>query len=102
MRRVILYSLLLVAGIGKCVPLLAYSDETTARERLGLSIGMFPRGAVGIGVLLVSLEIFRQQNLLGMPAVQQSMTISTLSLALNLALTGVLIMMVIRLLAGGT
>ena len=58
---------------------------------------MFPRGEVGIGVLLVSLEIFRQQNLLDSPAVQQSMTIGTLSLALNLALTGVFIMGVIRL-----
>ena len=89
-----------VSNIGKCVPLLAYSDEATARQRLALSIGMFPRGEVGIGVLLVSLEIFRQQNLLGMPAVQQSMTIGALSLALNLALTGVFILAVIRLLDG--
>ena len=34
---------------------------------------MFPRGEVGIGVLLVSLEIFRQQNILDSSAVQQSM-----------------------------
>ena len=65
---------------------------------MALSIGMFPRGEVGIGVLLVSLEIFRQQNMLDSPAVQQSMTIGALSLALNLALTGVFIMAVIRLL----
>jgi Na+:H+ antiporter len=87
----------IVSNIGKCVPVTAYKDEATLRERLALSIGMFPRGEVGIGVLLVSLEIFRQQNSLGSAAVQQSMTIAALSLALNLALTGVFIMAVIRL-----
>ena len=86
------------SNIGKCVPMMAYRDEATLRQRLALSIGMLPRGEVGIGVLLVSLELFRQQNLLDTPAVQQSMTIATLSLALNLALTGVFIMAVIRLL----
>ena len=44
-------------NIGKCVPLAAYGDEATLRERVALSLGMFPRGEVGIGVLLVSLEI---------------------------------------------
>jgi Na+:H+ antiporter len=88
----------LLSNIGKCVPLAAYTTEATARERLALCVGMFPRGEVGIGVLLVSLEIFRQQNLVGLPGVQESMTIGGLSLALNLALTGVFIMVVIRLL----
>jgi len=88
----------IASNIGKCVPMLAYRDEAAPRERLALSVGMFPRGEVGIGVLLVSLEIFRQQNLLESPAVQQSMTIGALSLALNLALTGVFIIAVIRLL----
>jgi Na+:H+ antiporter len=90
--------LTIVSNIGKCLPMAAYKTEATLRERLALSIGMFPRGEVGIGVLLVSLELFRQQNMLDSPAVQQSMTISALSLALNLALTGVFIMAVIRLL----
>jgi len=90
--------LTLVSNIGKCLPMAAYKTEATLRERLALSIGMFPRGEVGIGVLLVSLEIFRQQNMVDLPAVQQSMTIGALSLALNLALTGVFIMAVIRLL----
>jgi Kef-type K+ transport system membrane component KefB len=87
----------IVSNIGKCVPVAAYRNEATLRERLALSIGMFPRGEVGIGVLLVSLEVFRQQNMLDSAAVQQSMTIGALSLALNLALTGVFIMVVIRL-----
>jgi hypothetical protein len=88
----------IASNMGKCFPLTAYTSEASVRERLALSVGMFPRGEVGIGVLLVSLEIFRQQNLLGSPAVQQSMTIGALSLALNLALTGFFIMLVIRLL----
>jgi Kef-type K+ transport system membrane component KefB len=87
----------IVSNIGKCVPMMAYGDEASLRQRLALSIGMFPRGEVGIGVLLVSLEIFRQQNSLHLIAVQQSMTIAALSLALNLALTGVFILAVIRL-----
>ena len=90
--------LTIVSNFGKCLPMAAYKTEATLRERLALSIGMFPRGEVGIGVLLVSLEIFRQRNILDSPAVQQSMTIGALSLALNLALTGVFIMAVIRLL----
>ena len=88
----------IVTNVGKCLPLAAYTNEATVRERLALSVGMFPRGEVGIGVLLVSLEIFRQQNMLESPAVQQSMTIGALSLALNLALTGFFIILVIRLL----
>jgi Kef-type K+ transport system membrane component KefB len=88
----------LLSNIGKCFPLVAYTTEATARERLALCVGMFPRGEVGIGVLLVSLEIFRQQTLAGLPWVRESMTIGGLSLALNLALTGIFIMAVIRLL----
>lgn len=88
----------IVSNIGKCVPLLAYSEVATIRERLALSIGMFPRGEVGIGVLLVSLDIFRQQNLITNPAVQQSMTVGALSLALNLCLTGLFIVAAIQLL----
>lgn len=88
----------IVSNIGKCLPMAAYKNEAAPRERLALSIGMFPRGEVGIGVLLVSLDIFRQENMLNAPAVQQSMTIGALSLALNLALTGMFIILVIRLL----
>ena len=89
----------LMTNVGKCLPLAAYKSEASTRERFALSVGMFPRGEVGIGVLLVSLEIFRQQNLLDSSAVQQTMTIGALSLALNLALTGLFIMVVIHFLA---
>ena len=85
-------------NIGKCLPLAAYKSEASTRTRLALSVGMFPRGEVGIGVLLVSLELFQKQNMLGFPGVRESMTIGGLSLALNLALTGLFIMVIIRLL----
>ncbi len=48
----------IVSNIGKCLPLTAYTSEASVRERLALSIGMFPRGEVGIGVLLVSAGNF--------------------------------------------
>jgi hypothetical protein len=85
-------------NIGKCLPLAAYKSEASTRTRLALSVGLFPRGEVGIGVLLVSLELFQKQNMLGFPGVRESMTVGGLSLALNLALTGLFIMVVIRLL----
>jgi Kef-type K+ transport system membrane component KefB len=88
----------ILSNLGKCVPLPAYRDEVSIRQRLALSVGMFPRGEVGIGVLLVSLAVFRQQGLLNAPGVQESMALAALSLALNLALTGLFILFVIRLL----
>jgi len=87
-----------LSNLGKCVPLAAYRDAVSIRQRLALSVGMFPRGEVGIGVLLVSLAVFRQQGLLDAPGVQESMALAALSLALNLALTGLFILFVIRLL----
>jgi hypothetical protein len=85
-------------NIGKCVPLAAYRDEATLRERVALSLGMLPRGEVGIGVLLVSLEIFHQTGSLNAPGIRESISIAGLSLALNLCLTGLFILAVIRLL----
>jgi Kef-type K+ transport system membrane component KefB len=86
-----------LSNIGKCAPLAAYRDEAGIRHRLALSVGMFPRGEVGIGVLLVSLDVFRQQGLLHAPGVQESMALAALSLALNLVLTGFFILVVIKL-----
>jgi hypothetical protein len=85
-------------NVGKCVPLAAYGDEATLRERAALSLGMFPRGEVGIGVLLVSLEIFHQTGSLEAPGIRESISVAGLSLALNLCLTGLFILAVIRLL----
>ena len=91
-----------LSNIGKCVPLAVYRDEASTRQRLALSIGMFPRGQVGIGVLLVSLDVFQQQGILHGPGVQESLALASLSLAFNLALTGLFIVCVIRLLKCGS
>lgn len=82
--------LTILSNIGKCFPLFCYRDEMTLRERLALSVGMFPRGEVGGGVLVVSLSY----GIGGIPA-----TAAALSLALNLLLTGGFILVVKRLLS---
>lgn len=78
-------------NLGKMFPALVYRAEAHRRERLALAVGMWPRGEVGAGVLVVSLGYG-----IGGPAV----TVAMLSLALNLLLTGVFILFVKRLLAG--
>jgi Kef-type K+ transport system membrane component KefB len=85
-------------NVGKCVPLTTYRDEAGLRERAALSLGLFPRGEVGIGVLLVSLEIFQQTGSLEAAGIKESISLGGLSLALNLCLTGIFILGVIRLL----
>jgi len=80
----------LLSNIGKMFPALCYRKEVSLRERLALSIGMFPRGEVGAGVLVISLSYG-----LGGPA----LTVAVLSLALNLLLTGVFIAAVKKLIA---
>jgi hypothetical protein len=90
--------LTVLMNLGKCVPLATYRDEAGLRERAALSLGLFPRGEVGIGVLLVSLEIFHQTGSLETPGISESISLGGLSLALNLFLTGLFILGVIRLL----
>jgi Kef-type K+ transport system membrane component KefB len=79
----------LLANLGKMFPLLCYRAEAEWRERLALCVGMWPRGEVGAGVLVVSLAYG-----IGGPMV----TVATFSLALNLVLTGVFIVVVKALL----
>jgi Kef-type K+ transport system membrane component KefB len=79
-----------VSNLGKMFPALCYRREAGRRERLALAVGMWPRGEVGAGVLMVSLGFG-----LGGPMI----TIAVLSLALNLALTGIFVWFVKRLLA---
>jgi hypothetical protein len=97
---VLIHVLLLtfLMNVGKCVPLAAYRDEAKVKERAALSLGMFPRGEVGIGVLLVSLDIFYQTGSLDVPGIRESISVAGLSLALNLCLTGLFILAVLRLL----
>jgi hypothetical protein len=88
----ILFHVLIVtilSNIGKIVPAFVYRNEAGWRERLAVAIAMFPRGEVGAGVLIISLSY----GIGGM-----IVTISMLSLALNLLLTGLFILMVKALL----
>jgi Kef-type K+ transport system membrane component KefB len=78
-----------LVNLGKMFPTLVYRKEASIRERLAISVGMCPRGEVGAGVLVISLSY----GLSG-PIV----TVAVLSLALNLLLTGVFIIIIKRLL----
>jgi Kef-type K+ transport system membrane component KefB len=84
-------ALTVLANLGKMVPAFCYRREAPWRERLALAIGMWPRGEVGAGVLIVSLGYG-----LGGPMITAAM----LSLALNLVLTGAFILLVKWLVAG--
>ncbi|MBI3307710.1 MAG: cation:proton antiporter [Candidatus Omnitrophica bacterium] len=81
LNQLILHVLALtfLSNLGKCFPAFCYRQEASMRERIALSIAMFPRGEVGAGVLLIALNY----GLTGIPA-----TLSIISLALNLVLTG--------------
>ena len=81
-----------LANLGKMVPAVSYRREAGWRERLALAISMWPRGEVGAGILVISLSYG-----IGGPV----LTVAMLSLALNLALTGLFILIVKRLMQGG-
>jgi hypothetical protein len=77
-----------LANLGKMFPLFCYRQEATWRERLALTIGLWPRGEVGAGILILALGYG-----LGGPM----LIVGMLSLALNMVLTGVFIWIVKRL-----
>jgi len=79
----------ILANIGKMFPLFVYRRQAHWKERLALCVGMWPRGEVGAGVLILSL---------GYGIGGEMVAVAALSLALNLLLTGVFIMIVKRLL----
>ncbi len=78
----------LISNLGKMFPAFCYRKEAHWRERLAVAIGMWPRGEVGAGVLVISLSYG-----IGGPIV----TVAMLSLAFNLLLTGLFIYIVKRL-----
>lgn len=80
----------LVSNLGKMFPLLCYRKEAAFKERLALSIAMFPRGEVGTGVLVISAGY-------GLGGI--ALTVAALSLALNLVLTGLFVVAVKKLIA---
>ena len=77
-----------LSNVGKMFPAFCYRKEANRRESLALSIGMFPRGEVGAGVLVVSLSYG-----IGGPALM----VAVLSLALNLLCSGLFVLAVKRL-----
>lgn len=79
----------LLSNIGKIIPAFVYRKEASWRERLAVAVAMFPRGEVGAGVLIISMSH-------GIGGI--IVTVSLLSLALNLLLTGLFIVIVNRLL----
>lgn len=79
-----------LSNLGKMFPAFCYRKAAHWRHRLALAIGMWPRGEVGAGVLVLSLSYG-----IGGPIVTAAM----LSLALNLALTGLFILIVSKLIA---
>ncbi len=81
----------LLSNLGKMFPAFCYRKEAHWRHRLAVSIGMWPRGEVGAGVLVLSLSYG-----IGGPIV----TVAMLSLGLNLLLTGVFILVVRKLISG--
>ncbi|MDD3731003.1 MAG: sodium:proton antiporter [candidate division Zixibacteria bacterium] len=81
-----------LANLGKMFSIFVYRREATLKERLAIGIGMWPRGEVGAGVLVISL---------GYGISGYIVTVAALSLALNLLLTGVFILIVKRLLRKG-
>lgn len=78
-----------LSNLGKIFPALCYKDEASLRERWALSIAMWPRGEVGAGILIISLKYGISETVI---------ELSQLSLALNLALTGLFIYCVIWIL----
>jgi len=91
MIAVHVFFITLISNLGKMFPAFVYRKEAHWRHRLATAIGMWPRGEVGAGVLVLSLSYG-----IGGPIV----TVAMLSLALNLALTGVFIVIVKRLING--
>jgi hypothetical protein len=89
MMAVHVLNVTLLSNLGKMFPALTYRGQAGWRERVALAIGMWPRGEVGAGILAVSLG-----HGLGGPLV----VVALLSLALNLVLTGVFILIVQKLL----
>ncbi|MFC2133860.1 sodium:proton antiporter [Bacteroidota bacterium] len=83
--------LTVLINIGKMVPAFTYKSEAKWQERMAVAVGMWPRGEVGAGVIILSLSY---------GIVGPMVSIAVLSLALNLLLTPLFIYFVIKLLKG--
>merc|ERR1719172_161946 len=74
--------------LGKMFPVAFYQTEANLRTRFALAMGMCPRGAVGAGVILISLD-------LGIKG--EAVALAIVCLALNMVMTGGFILPVKRL-----
>merc|ERR1712187_876193 len=84
--HVVAVTLLMI--VGKLFLIFCYSNEADFRTRLGLGLGMCPRGEVGAGVIVISLSL----GLSGPPV-----TVAVICLAINLVLSAGFILAVKRL-----
>lgn len=76
--------------LGRLFPLLCYRRQASFRQRLALCLGLWPRGEVGVGMLLLSVSY----------GVGGAMVIvAAYSLALNLLCTGLFALAIKRLMA---
>ncbi|MDB2613673.1 hypothetical protein N9Y92_00765 [Chlamydiales bacterium] len=76
----------LLSNLGKMFPVLCYRKESSLRERFSLAIGMCPRGEVGAGIIVVSINLVTHIS-------NAVIAVAMLSLALNLVLTGFFILL---------
>lgn len=86
LAHILILSLLI--NLGKMLPVFCYRNEAHWRERLAVALSMCPRGAIGAGVMILSLDYG-----IGGPIV----SLAILSLALNLILTPIFVVMVKKL-----
>jgi Kef-type K+ transport system membrane component KefB len=77
-----------LCNIGKCFPIFCHKKETSLRQRIALGIAMCPRGEVGAGILLLAIS---------KGAGGYATTVSAMSLALNILLTGLIVYIAIKL-----
>ncbi len=82
----------LLSNLGKMFPLFCYRREAGWKERLALSLGMCPRGEVGAGIIILAVGLVTHID-------QSLIVIAMLSLALNLILTGPLIIIIKKLIS---
>ena len=80
----------ILCNLGKMFPIFCYRQEAGRKERAALSIGMWPRGEVGAGVL---------RNLLSYGISDPLLVVAVLSLALNLLCSGIFVLAVKKLIA---
>ncbi len=82
-------ALTFLSNLGKLYPVFCYKKEASYKERVALSVAMWPRGEVGVGVLLISMNYDLPEIVI---------QLAEMSLVLNLFLTGFFIYLVIWIL----